>query len=130
MGKKSRTPSVEPRVEETKQKFPEVWRILFLLYLHFVYSVSISHSLSPALLLSLFFTFILYRTYLPLVFGFFWPEGPVADQRTSGASNGLDHALSGNSAGRYSYKLITIPSDRCLERKKGSVKWNSDMSVV
>ena len=41
MGEKSRTPSVEARVVETKQKLSGSLEKLFLLYLHLFYSVSI-----------------------------------------------------------------------------------------
>jgi hypothetical protein len=75
MGKKSRTPSVEARVVETKTK--AFWKseeysfysiyIYFTLFLLFI------------LLLQLFFFCCFYfyftPTYFPLEFGFFWPGG-------------------------------------------------------
>jgi hypothetical protein len=79
MGKKSRTPSVETRVVETKQKFSgSLENILFTLftfclpYFHFLFFCSSSSSF-------VVFYYYFTPTYFPLVFGFFWPEGARLD---------------------------------------------------
>ena len=65
-GQKSRTPSIEARGVETKQKLSGSLEKLFLLYLHFIYSVSIF--LIPFVHLFLFCCFSTFSLLHGLIF--------------------------------------------------------------
>ena len=80
MGKRSRTPSVETRVVQTKEKLSGSLEKLFLLYLHLLYSVFISYLFTPSLLLLLFFTLFytnLFSFGVRLFLTTGYPEGTV-----------------------------------------------------
>jgi hypothetical protein len=74
---KSRTPSVEARLVETKQNLHGNLERLFLLYFHSFYSVSTFLILFLHLFFSYCFSIFPYTDLLSLEFGYFWPEGPA-----------------------------------------------------